>query len=604
MARGNVPLHRSLIVRLLAASVTIAVCAIVSTAWLTFRSTRQAINQEKGRGLSTSTDVYNTLVGYAATHTDWRGVGPLVDQMGLLAGRRITLTTPVRAPLADSSPGASLQSVTPSATVDALRLNAEMTGRPAGSIDLRAVGPYRLTPIESAKLAHQAASILPCLTIKGLTASIVTQPSGRPIVQVRRGEITGTAKACFAEAYLDVPVPSEREPLEQLTDATNRCLGRSGLVKQVSPTFTATLADAKTPVPPAQGDIDACVLQSHRAQLRSYVAPPALLFITANGPDPSSATLDLSRPNLIRIFWVTGLILAAAIAVTVLVGIRLVRPLHALTEAARNPDDQRARIPISTRDEIGNLARALNELTDRREQLEEQRKAMVSDVAHELRSPLTNIRSWLEGAQDGMVPLDPSLLDLLLGEAVLLQHVIDDLRDLAAADAGTLRLHPQPSYVNDLLDQVIEANRETANNVRVHLRRELTGDPEVDVDPDRLRQIVGNLVSNAVRHTPPFGTVTINSRRDGETLEISVADTGHGMTPEDLAHVFDRFWRADASRTRTTGGSGLGLSIVRQLTEAHGGTVTAVSKPGAGSTFTIRLPVVSPEGTGQGLTDP
>jgi two-component system sensor histidine kinase BaeS len=136
---------------------------------------------------------------------------------------------------------------------------------------------------------------------------------------------------------------------------------------------------------------------------------------------------------------------------------------------------------------------------------------------------------------------------------------------------------------------------EIANHARVHLRREPAGDPQVVVDPDRLRQIVGNLVSNAVRHTPSDGTVTINSRVGGGTLEISVADTGHGIAPDELPRVFDRFWRADASRTRATGGSGLGLSIVRQLTEAHGGTVTAASEPGAGSTFTIRLPIAGPD---------
>jgi two-component system sensor histidine kinase BaeS len=210
-----------------------------------------------------------------------------------------------------------------------------------------------------------------------------------------------------------------------------------------------------------------------------------------------------------------------------------------------------------------------------RERLEKQRTDMVGDIAHELRTPLSNIRGWLETAQDGVSTVDPPLLASLLEEAGLLQHIIHDLQDLALADAGTLRLHREPVDVPELLNDL----RATAS---------VEAEPlTVFADPVRLRQVLGNLVTNAVRHTPPGSRVTLRAYPDGV---IEVADTGPGIGPEDLPYVFDRFWRAEKSRNRATGGSGLGLAIVRKLAEAHGGAATAFSVPGQGATFRLRLP--------------
>ena len=200
--------------------------------------------------------------------------------------------------------------------------------------------------------------------------------------------------------------------------------------------------------------------------------------------------------------------------------------------------------------------------------------------------PLSNIRTWLEAAQDDLAPTDAQLLAMLHEEALLLQHIIDDLGDLAAADAGTLRIDPEPTSLRDVLTQVAAGHRGTAQAAGVRLEVDVTGDPVVSADQVRLRQVVGNLVSNAIRHTPPGGSVTLAA--NGGT--ISVRDTGSGIAAADLPKVFDRFWRADESRSRTTGGSGLGLAIARQLTEAHGGTIEVESEPGRGTVFTIRLP--------------
>jgi two-component system sensor histidine kinase BaeS len=231
-----------------------------------------------------------------------------------------------------------------------------------------------------------------------------------------------------------------------------------------------------------------------------------------------------------------------------------------------------------------------------RARLESQRKAMVSDVAHELRTPLSNIRGWLEAAQDGVADPDPSFIASLHEEAVQLQHIIDDLQDLAQADAGALRLRCEPVRIEELLGQVAAAHLARAETAGVALTVPPSPRdhpvPKLTADPVRLRQAIGNLVSNAVRHTPSGGTVTLHAygSESGDAVLVEVADTGTGIPAEDLAHVFDRFWRGEKSRSRRTGGSGLGLAIVRKLAEAHGGSATAVSVPGEGSVFTLRLP--------------
>jgi two-component system sensor histidine kinase BaeS len=336
-------------------------------------------------------------------------------------------------------------------------------------------------------------------------------------------------------------------------------------------------------------EAERCVDGARRAQLDPYVAPVAELFL--GGGDTTAVRFDMSPANKAKVMGAAGLVLAVTVAVTAVVATRLVRPLRALTEAAQQPPELHVRVPVTTRDETGILAAAFNDLTERRERWEAQRKAMVSDIAHELRSPLTNIRGWLEVTRDGVVDPDPALLASLHEEALVLQRVIDDLQDLADAEAGTLRLHREPVRADELLDQVAAAHRVAAATAGVSLRTAADGTPWLDADPVRMRQALGNLVSNALRHTPADGTVTLTARRDGDDVVVlEVADTGAGIDPEDLPYVFDRFWRAEKSRSRRTGGSGLGLPIVRHLVAAHEGTVDAVSEPGAGSVFALRLP--------------
>jgi two-component system sensor histidine kinase BaeS len=589
MRTRRVPLRRSLVVRLLATSILVAMCATVATAWLAVQSTTRAIRQEQGRSLADDKSVYDTLLGYAATHRTWSSVQEVVAERSAELDRRITLMTEDRQVIADSHPGPSLVDARPSATVDPLRVDLSLTGG-TDRIDHRVVGPYQLSDSDRTFLRSEAQTQVKCLAGYGLEGEVVTGPDGRPTVRADGLDPDQFPAGCEPKAVPVGALSGHRKPLAQLAVLTARCLGlpEKGEV-QVGPDFSVLLLQMKAS-PVEQRKARTCVEKSRQQQLQGYVAPPALLFVTEPGDDPPQPVFNLSRPNVVRIAGVTGAVLMIAVLVTVLVGRRLVRPLQALTDAVRGPVDDQTRVPVTTDDEIGHLATALNDLSERRERAENQRKAMVSDVAHELRTPLTNIRSWLEATQDGLATADPQLIDLLLQEAVLLQHIIDDLRDLAAADAGSLRIHPEPARIGDLLAQVADAHRGEAEAAGVRLRTEVHGDPEAVVDPVRLRQMVGNLVSNGVRHTPAGGSVTVSADAGPSELSIAVRDTGVGIAAEDLPRIFDRFWRADTSRARATGGSGLGLSIARKLAEAHGGDIRVTSRVGAGTAFTVRVP--------------
>ncbi len=650
--RARLPLRRSLLGRLLAVSALVAACSVAATAWIAVQTTSGAIKQEQGQNLTADARIYDTLLDYAARNPTWDGVGATVRELARESGRRVALTTQGRQPLADSATAATAPALGPqaSAVVDPLSVDTVLAARgtdgqgtAADRIDPRAVGPFRLSAADSKALRRTADSKVECLNQAGIASDVVVGPSGRPRVQIVGNDPERALGTRCDLAALDTPTPSERKALDALTELADACLKRQGregvrlnsdlswgdparvslapesgprpgepgpLVPEPAPVPTPRDAPAEdaepsvvTPERTGENDraIASCVGTARSEQLSSYVASPALLFIG----DEGGATLpgfDLSPANTARIAGAAALVLALTVGASVFAGARLVRPLHALTGAAQRMRDgeQPESVPVSGDDEVGRLAAAFNDMSAHRARLEEQRKAMVSDVAHELRTPLSNIRGWLEAAQDGLADPDPAFVSSLLEEAVLLQHIIDDLQDLAAADAGVLRLHPEPVEARELLSQVAAAHQARAENAGVTLA--VTGTapgPALRADPVRLRQVVGNLVSNAVRHTPEGGRVTLRAyasdEGDGAVL-VEVADTGSGIPSEDLPHVFDRFWRAEKSRSRRTGGSGLGLAIVRKLVEAHGGTVDATSVEGKGSTFVLRLPGTTPSG--------
>ncbi|WP_406335510.1 sensor histidine kinase [Streptomyces sp. NBC_00203] len=609
MSRGTppgrsraIPLRKSLLVRLLITSVLIAVCSVAATAWLAMQITTRALQEEQGQVLADDMDILRQLSGYAATHPDWSGVEKTVRTLSDKTGRRIALTTSDRKAITDSAVQKTALPPRAAATVDPLHTDTfTEPGAQLSGIDPRAVGPYRLTVKERLRVDKLALVRHDCFARNGIDTDITRTPSGRSVLTTADGSPeSGYVPDACADGKLYTPTPTEKRALAALTKDTEACLSRHD-VHLASPTALTVDLTATTMRPrfvlekirnggrdAATATTNKCVDSARREQLAPYVAPAAELFLGTG--DSAVPRFNLSTANKAKVVGVAGLVLALTVAVTALVATRLVRPLRALTQAAQQPPEQHVRVPVTTRDETGILALAFNELTERRERMEAQRKAMVSDIAHELRTPLTNIRGWLEVTRDGIVDPDPELLASLHEEAVLLQRVIDDLQDLAAADAGALGLHREEVRADELLEQVAAAHRVGTEAAGIRLLTRVDGSPWLDADPVRMRQALGNLVSNATRHTPSGGTITLSARSQDGQVVLEVADTGSGIAPEDLPSVFDRFWRAEKSRSRRTGGSGLGLPIVRQLVAAHGGTVTVTSDLGAGSVFTLRLP--------------
>ncbi|HEY0261234.1 MAG TPA: HAMP domain-containing sensor histidine kinase [Lacisediminihabitans sp.] len=581
-------MRRSLLVRMLAVSILVAVCSIAATAWLAATTASRGIRQEQSQVLADDSRIYTTLLAYSASHRDWSGVDGTVTKLEKQTGRTITLAT--RAAPASNDRRAS-------AVIDPLAVDPVIVpDTPADRIDPDAVGPFRLTSAEKTQLADQAEIVIGCLKRRADSAIATALPSGRIRVTT---PFSDDYSRCGGR-QLDNPTPTEAAALDTLQTLVNECLNRAGdgpVKLGLDFTWAESGAQsASTDAGSADRDDDQtvqdCLASSRKIQLSPYVAPSALLYVTTNG-GTDATTFDLSRSNQIRIAGVAAGVLLLAVAVTVLASTRLTRPLRALTRATQRMarGEIASRVTVKGDDEIARLGAAFNEMSEARAGNEALRRTMTSDIAHELRTPLSNIRGWLEAAEDGLSERDPALIASLLEEALLLQHIVDDLQDLAMADAGKLRLAIESVRIADLLAQVRTAHGAHAAVEGIAFTVETMDDPVVDADPLRLRQAIDNLVTNALRHTPAGGTVTVSAREDSYELVIEVADTGIGIAPDDLPHVFDRFWRAEKSRNRRTGGSGLGLSIVRRLAEAHGGTVTASSTVGGGSVFAIRLPL-------------
>jgi signal transduction histidine kinase len=222
----------------------------------------------------------------------------------------------------------------------------------------------------------------------------------------------------------------------------------------------------------------------------------------------------------------------------------------------------------------------------------ELRRQMTADIAHELRTPLSVILGYTEALSEGKLSGTDETFDVMHDEAQQLQRLIEDLRTLSLADAGELPLMVQSVSPEGLLERVAIAHTPRAQEKGVSIQVEAPPDlPPIAVDPDRVAQVLSNLVSNALRHTPQGGRVRLIAERDGADIRLSVADTGPGIAADDLPHIFQRFYRADQSRYPVEGQTGLGLAIAKSLVEAHGGAISVESVQGEGSTFTITLPV-------------
>jgi two-component system sensor histidine kinase BaeS len=332
--------------------------------------------------------------------------------------------------------------------------------------------------------------------------------------------------------------------------------------------------------------------------MRGFGCLFALVFLIA------IAGLVALLSSLVRAFGAFGIVaqvLGVALVIGAIVGLvgaartfrRSARILDAILDAAGRVEagDYSARVaePDRAARPVRDLVSGFNAMAARLEASESQRRTLLADVSHELRTPLAVVQGNVEAILDGVHPGDAEHLGAILDETRVLGRLVDDVRTLALSDAGRLPLHPEPTDLGVLVSEAVAAFATQAAGSGVELIADVAADlPLIDVDPVRIREVVGNLVANALRHTPSGGRVTVTAERgrDGGSVEVVVRDTGAGIDPALLPHVFDRFAKSVDSR-----GSGLGLAIARGLVDAHGGTIAVESRLGEGAMFRFSLPI-------------
>ncbi len=298
----------------------------------------------------------------------------------------------------------------------------------------------------------------------------------------------------------------------------------------------------------------------------------------------------LARTNTALIYAAVG-----AMVIAVLLGLFLARtitrPLRDLTLATKAlaHGQLNQQVPVRSKDELGELTQTFNQMSADLGRANNLRKQMTADIAHDLRTPLSVITGYLEGLKDGVVKPSEERFSAMYDEALYLQRLVEDLRTLSLADAGELSLNCSPTQPGQMILRLASSFQNQAEQKHVRLTADVQPDlPAVDLDPERMLESLGNLISNALRYTPAGGQVLLSARREGDAVLLEISDTGAGIAPDELPHIFERFYRSDESRQE--GGSGLGLAIAKSMVELQGGTITASSQGlGRGSKFTITL---------------
>ena len=323
---------------------------------------------------------------------------------------------------------------------------------------------------------------------------------------------------------------------------------------------------------------------------------------TIVGPQWSQISSEVNQ-SLIFIGLATGCLVILLVSLLLR---RTLRPVRVLTTAARHlgEGDLSQRVPEGGHGELGLLSNTFNTMAEGLEKAEKQRRNLMADVAHELRTPIFNIQGRLEAIADGVFEPDADTINTIYQQVKHLNNLVEDVRTLALAESHKLQLDIQPHLITEVLERCVEDFRAQAELKGISLTLLTDPDiPPIPIDRTRISQVAHNLLQNAIYHTPSGGEVTVSARKtDNERIRVSIADTGPGIPKESLPFVFDRFYRADQARAIDTGGSGLGLAIAKELVEAHGGEIWVESKKGRGSTFFFSLP--RRKGTDAGRVSP
>lgn len=497
--------------------------------------------------------VLSTIQAYGLAHGTWAGLGPVVLHTATATGQRVRLEDGGGGLIADSDllAGGDARGLAGDPVLVAVDLPLTLSG---DSINARKELVLDVYYAYRGGLPFAA-----CLTTSGVDVRLTRDVAGIPSF---------------------TPVGATASTIARCASITSVSDVRADVLS-----LDAALRECPTTIP----QFDACASTEFARSAAALTPLPARLFLGA-ATDRTSILI--------------GPVAAAVAGITVLVVLvgswlsaRIVRPVEALASAVgslhhRAPSN---RVDAAGSDEVAALGRAFNQMADSLAASDEQQRRLLADVSHELRTPLANIRSHLEAVQDGVLDANPELVTSLLEEAAHQQRILDDLRDLAIADAGGLRYRWQPVDLAAVVDSVTRAHDAAAQLAGVNLSCELEPVALVQGDPTRIRQVISNFISNALRAAGPGGHVLVRTYARGDDAAVSVSDDGPGLSPDDMDHVFDRFWRADRARQRSTGGSGLGLAIARAIVLAHGGTVWVSRSPQQGAEFGARLPTYEPQ---------
>lgn len=380
-------------------------------------------------------------------------------------------------------------------------------------------------------------------------------------LQIQLEQMGRTSKARFVVADLDGRV---------LSDSSGELIG-SRINIELSKPFGAFLIE-KTPV-------------------LAYIVPLE---------DKSLAAIEQEFNTSVNRSLLIAIIMAGLVGVflTLLLSRSILRPVDELTFAARAMEmgDLSQRVNVRTKGELGELAHAFNAMAEGLKRLEQLRRNMVTDVAHELRTPLSNVRGYLEALRDGVVEPTPETIASVHEEAMLLNRLVDDLQELAMAEAGQLHMVKQRVDLRGVVEKSVQSMSAQAREKEISVEVNLADDlPPIEADPERMGQVLRNLLHNALVNTPPGGQILVEASTIDSQIKVSVKDSGVGISAEHLPFVFERFYRADRSRARSTGGAGLGLAIVKQLVEAQGGQVEINSQVDVGTTVTFTSPIADPQ---------
>jgi two-component system sensor histidine kinase BaeS len=351
---------------------------------------------------------------------------------------------------------------------------------------------------------------------------------------------------------------------------------------------------AAGPYPPGQHVPAAELAQGVQIEIDGQVMGTAL--VTGETPPLASQEVRyLARTNRASLYAALAAVLIALV-LGIFLARSLTRPVRELTAAtqAMAQGELGQQVPIRSHDELGRLAASFNQMSADLALANELRRQMTADIAHDLRSPLTVMAGYLEALRDGVLQPSAERFETMHQEALHLRRLVEDLRTLSLADSGELTLNREIVPPALVLEQAAAAYQHQAGQQGIDLSVQIGSPlPRITVDPDRVAQVLGNLVSNALRYTPPGGRISLGATQQESHVLLTVQDTGDGIPPDELSHVFERFYRGDAARQESGEGSGLGLTIAKSIVELHNGTISVKSILGQGTTFTIVLPVDS-----------